>query len=153
MSQRNARNLHSHRRIVSLLMISQKFACFYCSRPILLDVAENHPARATLDHKTPPVFGGEPFGDNAVAACRLCNSWKGCLDAKVFLDVRSNHPRRRHLLREAQREISNLSDEDRRAIRKHFKMLYRESWQSLWDRLRPDLESYKAGRAVDLLPH
>lgn len=60
--------MHLNRQMVSLLMIRQNFRCFFCARRLFIgDSRMEH--CATLEHLVPLVFGGEPFGTNAVAAC------------------------------------------------------------------------------------
>lgn len=148
MAKKRYPGMHGNRQILSLLMIRQAFACFYCDSQIILDVAEAHPARATLDHKVPLVFGGEPFGDNAVAACRLCNGSKSCLDAETFLAVRGDHPARRKLIREAQVRAETQTEEERRQNYQRIKSTHRASRHRLWTRLQPILEQYKADRTI-----
>ena len=138
--------MHGNRRVVSLLLIRQGFACFYCGMRI--EIGADRPERlATLDHKIALAFGGEPFGDNTVAACRMCNRTKGSLDAATFLAVRNDHPRRRRLEREAQRRIAEQTKEERRLIRARIKETHCASRQRLWDTLGPILQSYKAALA------
>lgn len=138
--------MHGNRQIVSLLLIRQGFACFYCGR--LIEIGAKIPERrATLDHKTALVFGGEPFGENAVAACRMCNGTKGSLDAETFLAVRGDPPRRRRLEREAQQRIAAQTKDDRRLIHIRIKRTHRVSRQKLLDSLQPVLDAYKAALA------
>jgi 5-methylcytosine-specific restriction endonuclease McrA len=53
------------------------YVCRYCGVTTRLDVADNHPQRATVDHVTPVCLGGSHDLDNLTTACWDCNNKKG----------------------------------------------------------------------------
>lgn len=141
MSKRPRR--HGNRAIVSMLMLRQDGKCFYCGLPILIHADERYRLKATLDHKVPLAKGGEPFGDNVVAACFQCNMHKGMLDAETFIAVRNDHVRRKKLIRELQGQ-AQVEDQLERAKRKQqIRAAQRESLINLQIELRQVVHEYR----------
>jgi hypothetical protein len=134
---------HGNRQIVSMLMLRQGGKCFYCGLPILIHADQNYRLKATLDHKTPLSTGGEPFGANVVAACRLCNTQKGILDAETFMAVRLDHAKRKELLREEHRRSEAQTQEERDENRRRIKEAQRESLICLQVELRQVVHEYR----------
>lgn len=141
MKKRLRRN--GNRTIVSMLMLRQGGKCFYCGLPILIHADENYRLKATLDHKTPLSMGGAPFGDNVVAACRLCNGHKGMLDAETFLAVRLDHARRKELIREQHLRCEEQSPQERDENRRRIRAAQRESLVCLQVELRQVVHEYR----------
>lgn len=70
--------------IKQALLTSQNNSCFYCSRPFGTPVLRRRKLiflRCEWDHKIPVSLWGSNESENFVAACQLCNSFKG---DKVF---------------------------------------------------------------------
>ena len=51
--------------------------CCWCRCETLLNVAESHPRRATIEHILPKSKGGTNHVDNLRVACRACNHARG----------------------------------------------------------------------------
>jgi hypothetical protein len=136
---------HGNRQLVSLLLIRQRFRCVLCEH-LLIVGDERLEYRATLEHLTPLVFGGEPYGDNAVAACAKCNCLKGPLTAAEYAAVRNDHPERRRLLREAQERVARITPEEKAANFARIRRTIDESWVRLWDELQSHLVRYRRER-------
>ena len=66
------------------LLREQDNLCFYCQVEISIDLAQDHPRRATIYHKNPRARGGPNTMDNVVASCFQCNNTKGHLTAEEF---------------------------------------------------------------------
>lgn len=61
------------------------YRCHYCRLPVRTDVDQNHPRRATIDHKQPRSKGGGHRPDNLVTACRRCNNEKADIPYDMYL--------------------------------------------------------------------
>lgn len=137
------RSLGKNRQIVSMLLIRQNFKCFYCGRVISCrsDIDMN---KATLDHRVPLAFGGDPYGDNIVAACKPCNQEKGPLDEETFLTIRGDKVLRRHAIRNAERKLQS-----RKLVltRKGMEQRSRESMIEFQIAIRPVLDAYRKNNA------
>lgn len=142
--RKNQSRRRGNRQIVSMLLLRQGGRCFYCDKEIFVHGDENYHRKATLDHKTPLALGGEPFGDNVVAACRLCNAQKGMLDATTFLAVRDDHGRRKELIKAAQEAIAARSQVERDRNRERINAATRESLVRLQVELREVVREYRA---------
>ncbi len=126
-----------------MILLRQEGRCFYCGKDIFIHADQSYQRKATLDHKTPLAFGGEPFGDNVVAACRVCNHAKGHLDAESFIAVRNDHERRKELLREAQAKIAAMPKSEKEEIRRRLKLAVRESKIRLQIALGPIIREHR----------
>ncbi len=136
---------NGNRQVVSMLMLRQGGCCFYCRKPIVIHAEERHPSKATLDHKMPLSKGGQPFGNNVVAACYLCNLQKAMLDADTFMSVRLDHARRKELIREENLLCQARSQWERDETRRQIKETHRESLISLQIELRQVVYDYRRG--------
>lgn len=141
--RKNVPRRHGNRQIVSMLLLRQGGKCFYCGKHAFIEAAANYNRKATLDHKTPLSLGGEPFGDNVVAACTLCNAQKGMLDAPTFLAVINDHAKRKQLIREAQEQIAATPQKARDANRHRINEASRESLIELQIGLREVVREYR----------
>lgn len=63
-------------RILGMLRI-QGDTCFWCGKTVLLDVEQEHPDRATVDHLIPVSRGGGGGRENLRVACYRCNNRRG----------------------------------------------------------------------------
>lgn len=141
--RKNVPRRHGNRQIVSMLLLRQGGKCFYCGKGIFIHADQHYHRKATLDHKTPLSLGGEPFGENVVAACCLCNAQKSVLDAATFLAVRDDHTLRKVLIREAQERIAAQPQALRDANRHRIKEQTRESLVELQIGLREVVREYR----------
>lgn len=67
--------------------------CAYCSRPLVIERGNRdgripHELHATIDHRIPRARGGSDHPDNLSLACARCNSMKGAMTAREFLEAR-----------------------------------------------------------------
>lgn len=60
------------------------YKCFYCSCSVI-ESRMYVVNRATIDHKTPLSRGGPHSFDNCVTACAVCNSKKGAMTEREFV--------------------------------------------------------------------
>ena len=105
----------------------QNHRCAYCRHVMILHFAEvvTLPDKiATRDHVTPRSEGGSDDWRNLVAACHICNSFKGTMNAHWFakfivrLFAWTDYRERWHSLSEA--EQSRL----RKVLRRSYKRYY-----------------------------
>lgn len=141
--KKNVPRRHGNRQIVSMLLLRQGSKCFYCGKDIFIHAEGRYHRKATLDHKTPLALGGEPFGDNVVAACTMCNAQKSVLDAATFLAVRDDHARRKALIREAQARLAAEPQHLRDANRHRIREQTRDSLVELQISLRGVVQAYR----------
>lgn len=52
--------------------------CYWCGQRIHYGYANDGPNKATRDHLHPIALGGPNIPENIVAACKACNSRRGC---------------------------------------------------------------------------
>lgn len=132
-----------NRQIVSMLLLRQKGRCFYCNIEISVHPGPCSRRKATLDHKIPLAFGGEPFGENVVVACLPCNAAKGNLDAQMFISVRDDNLQRKQLLSEATARLHAMTENERRELRCRVKDQWRESMVRLQISLGPIVREHR----------
>jgi 5-methylcytosine-specific restriction endonuclease McrA len=59
--------------------------CHWCGHDVFLDVAANHPRKATRDHVIALSLGGADHFNNMVCSCWSCNSAKGNLPLGMWV--------------------------------------------------------------------
>ncbi len=144
-ARQKSRISHGNRQLVSMLLLRQDGKCFYCDNAIWIhaDHGKETHRKATLDHKTPLALGGEPYGDNVVAACRLCNGCKGPLDAETYMRVRNDHAQRKALIRDIDARLAKQTDADRRRVFVQAKKAKGESIAQLQISLQSVVREYR----------
>lgn len=79
-------------RLINILYAQQKGVCFWCSTimdpetDITKGKSNTKHKRVTIDHIIPLSRGGRNCETNKFAACRKCNSERGNLLAKEYID-------------------------------------------------------------------
>ena len=89
-------------------------------------------------------LGGEPYGENIVAACFNCNRKKGPLTEVEFLVVHDDEPARKRAIQSASARAENRSRQRVKAD----PLEVAESFARVWEKLTPVLVAWKATQPI-----
>lgn len=73
----------------NLILIKQDFKCYYCGHEIARVRDQRRMIgvrKSTIDHVVAKIKGGKNNIENLVAACSSCNSKKGAMTAREFIE-------------------------------------------------------------------